>query len=123
MKAIKEIDHQKTVVAYWRTQYPKLARCLQASSSGAVLGGNIRARAMQMNNLKACGLVIGQSDLFLSIARGGYHGLYIELKSMTGKPSDDQKEFIIDMTNQGYLAGVSYGADEAIANIKTYMAL
>lgn len=121
MKDVKESQHQKTVVAWFRAQYPKLHRCLQASSSGAVLGGNIRARAMQMNSLKACGLVVGQADLFLSIPLNGYHGLYIEMKSLTGMTSNEQDEFLKDMSLQGYDCFVAFGADEAIEKIKSYL--
>lgn len=118
---VKESSHQKTVVAWWRAQYPKLARCLQASASGAVLGGNVRARAIQMQSLKACGLVVGQSDLFLSIANNGLHGLYIEMKSLKGVISDEQQEFIEAMSEQGYGVQVCFGADAAINAIKNYM--
>jgi hypothetical protein len=121
MRKVKERDGQKTVVEYWRAQYPKLWRCLQASSSGAVLGGNIKARAMQMSSLKACGLVVGQADLFLSIAKQGYHGLYIEMKSLKGQLSAEQEAFIDDMQAQGYAAMPCFGADEAIEAIKGYM--
>lgn len=121
MKEIKESSHQKTVVAFFRAQYPKFHRCLQASSSGAVLGGNVRARAMQMNSLKACGLVVGQSDLFLAVPRNGYHGLFIEMKSLKGRLSDDQDAFITDMLTMGYDCYVAFGADEAIEKIKNYM--
>lgn len=121
MKAIKESTHQKSVVQWFRLSYPKLHRCLQASSSGAVLGGNIRARAIQMNSMKANGLVVGQSDLFLAVPRNGYHGLFVEMKSLTGIESSEQQLFIVDMKNQGYAAIVCYGADEAIKEIKKYM--
>lgn len=121
MKAVKERVHQKTVVSWWRMQYPKLARCLQASSSGAVLAGDERSRGIQMAVLKSCGLVIGQADLFLSIPKHGYHGLYIEMKSLSGKISDDQKEFLEEMRKLGYGAAVCFGADAAILTIRNYM--
>jgi hypothetical protein len=121
MIELKEGQHQMQVVKWWRTTYPHLHKSLQASASGAVLGGNPRARAMQMNTMKASGLVIGQADLFLAIPKQSYHGLYIEMKAMKGRPSDDQLDFIDDMRKQGYKAEVCYGHEAAIEEIKNYI--
>lgn len=70
---------------------------------------------------KAQGVKAGVSDLFLPAARGGYHGLYIEMKYGKNKPTDKQEEFIADMQNAGYKATVAYGADEAIEILQAYL--
>lgn len=72
-------------------------------------------------NLKRQGVRPGVSDVFLPTARGGYHGLYIEMKSKTGKPSDNQREFVEAMIGEGYKAIFCYGADEAICAIEKYL--
>lgn len=51
---------------------------------------------------KAMGLRPGVSDLFLSIPAGGYHGLYIEIKTETGSQSPEQQAFERCMTAAGY---------------------
>ena len=121
MAELKETQHQIKVVKWWRETYPTLWRCLQASASGAVLGGNPRARAIQMNTMKASGLVIGQCDLFLAIPKHNYHGLYIEMKASKGVVSVEQEEFIESMRAQGYMAEVCYGNEAAIELIKSYI--
>lgn len=52
--------------------------------------------------LKAEGVKSGVSDVCLPIARGGYHGLYIEMKKPGGKESEQQKEFGVFLWTQGY---------------------
>lgn len=74
--------------------------------------------------LKASGVKAGIPDIFLPVARGGFHGLFIELKrTKGGSLSADQKEMIEALTDQGYLVVVCKGADAAIAEIKKYMKL
>lgn len=72
--------------------------------------------------MKRLGLAKGFPDLFIPLALSGYHGLMIELKrDRTRKATSDQKEWINYLNDQGYRAGVCYGAEEAIAEIINYM--
>lgn len=60
--------------------------------------------------LKAEGAKAGVCDLFLPVARGGHHGLYIEMKrAKGGRLSDEQKDFIEFVQGQGYRAEVCKG--------------
>lgn len=52
--------------------------------------------------LKAEGVKSGVSDVCLPVARGGYHGLYIEMKKPGGRESSEQKEFAAFLRDQGY---------------------
>lgn len=63
----------------------------------------------------------GVSDVFLPVAKGGFHGLYIELKVKGGKASDNQKWWIAETTKQGYLAVICYGWIEAKGVIEEYL--
>lgn len=73
--------------------------------------------------MKATGQKPGVPDMCLPVARGGYHGLYIELKRIKGgKVSRDQAEWIQALTAQGYLAKVCLGSDQAIQLITDYLA-
>lgn len=71
---------------------------------------------------KAQGVKAGVPDIFLPCARGGYHGLYIELKrTKGGKISAAQKEWIDALRGQGYKVIVCYGFDEAREVIISYL--
>ena len=72
--------------------------------------------------LKAQGVKSGVPDMCLPVARGGYHGLYIELKRQKGGVvSETQKSWRTALAKQGYKAVVCKGADEAIGTIKEYL--
>ena len=71
---------------------------------------------------KVQGVKAGVPDIFLPCARGGYHGLYIELKrTKGGKISAAQKEWIDALRGQGYKVIVCYGFDEAREVIISYL--
>jgi hypothetical protein len=72
--------------------------------------------------LKDEGVKPGVPDLFLPVPRRGYHGLYIEMKIKGGKLSDDQKKWIFELKQQGYMVLVCYGWEEASKNIINYLA-
>lgn len=73
--------------------------------------------------LKAQGVKPGVPDIFLPVARGGYHGLYIEMKYDHGKLSDDQIDWITALREQGYAAGVCRGWRKAAKIITNYYRL
>ena len=119
---MSEHDEQVAIIDWCFAQTAKHP-CLDlifAIPNGAMLGGG-KIGAIRMNALKAEGLRPGVSDLFLPAARHDFHGLFIELKTTAGKPSDNQLEFIANVSKQGYYAIVCYGADEAIDVLKWYL--
>lgn len=71
--------------------------------------------------LKREGARSGVPDLMLAVARGKYHGLFLELKKPDGKPSEAQDLFITRLREQGYMAGVAYGFDDALRFIEAYL--
>lgn len=75
----------------------------------------------EAKNLQRQGVKAGVPDLCLPVARGGWHGMYIEMKSLTGKTSPAQRGWLAALQAQGYYAVVCKGADEAISEITAYM--
>lgn len=73
--------------------------------------------------LKAQGVKPGVPDLFLPVARNGYHGLWIELKAGNGKPTANQLQWIGDLCEQGYQASVCWGWEAASREIKKYLGI
>lgn len=72
--------------------------------------------------LLAEGLKKGVPDNFLPVARGGYHGLYIELKrTKGGKLSPEQRQWLDDLNAQGYLAVECKGWEAAAKVIENYI--
>lgn len=70
--------------------------------------------------LKSMGLRSGFPDLFVPRARGGYHGLFIEMKYGKNKTTKEQKEWLERLAAEGYACAVCYGAAEAIKIIESY---
>lgn len=73
--------------------------------------------------LKQMGVKAGVSDLFLPYPKGAYCGLYIEMKYGNNRLTENQKDFIKDMTEAGYYTAVCYTAEAAISMIKKYLEL
>lgn len=74
--------------------------------------------------LKRTGVKAGVPDLFLPVARGGYHGLYIEMKRRDGgRLSAYQQQWLMALSAQGYATAVCHGLDEAIKAVENYYAV
>lgn len=72
--------------------------------------------------LKAEGVRAGVLDLFLPVARHGYHGLFIELKCGGNKPTQAQQEWIRNLRAEGYHAAVIWDSvDDVIGLIEWYL--
>jgi len=83
---------------------------------------NERSSRNEAMRLKNEGVKAGVPDIFLPCARGGYHGLYIELKRREGgRLSQYQREMIRDLRAQDYAAVVCRGFDEARQIILDYL--
>lgn len=113
----EEQEQQIAVVQWAKLQecvYPPL-RWLHHIPNG---GGRSKAEG---GILKAMGVKRGICDLFLPCARGGYHGLYIEMKTQSGRASDEQDRFISFAQKEGYCVYICRSAAEAIEKIKKYI--
>ena len=72
--------------------------------------------------LRAQGVKAGVPDLCLPVARGGKHGLYIELKRQRGgRTSEEQEGWIKALRKQGFAAEVCKGWQEAAEMIVEYL--
>lgn len=75
---------------------------------------------LEAANLKRQGVKPGVPDLCIPEARGGYHGLYIEMKVDKNKTTQNQDEWLELLAKNGYKTAVCYGSAEAIAVIDKY---
>ncbi|MCW6608454.1 VRR-NUC domain-containing protein [Yersinia ruckeri] len=70
---------------------------------------------------KRLGLRKGVPDLFLALPRGGYAGLWIEMKILNGKPTPDQNHWLKRVKDAGYVAYVCHSANQAENIILEYI--
>ena len=81
--------------------------------------GGMRSKS-EAGRFKMEGVKAGIPDIFLPVARGGFNGLFIELKRVGGRASPEQLDIIEQLTKQGYLAALCYGFDSAREIIEKY---
>lgn len=86
----------------------------------AIPNGGART-AVTGSKLKAEGVKRGVPDLSLPVARGGHHGLYIELKIKRNKLTIEQSWWLSALRQQGYRAEMCVGWDQARDLIKEYL--
>src|ERR1017187_9201799 len=106
---------EQAAIFCWSKQneekYPELKYLFAMPSGG--LRDKITAGRM-----KAAGTKVGIPDIFLPVKRGGYSGLWIELKKVkgktaAGKPTKEQLEWICFLQSQGFGAMVCVGYIQA----------
>lgn len=96
-------------------KYPEL-RLLYHCPNG---GSRHRPEAVRF---QAMGVKPGVPDLFLPVARRGLHGLYIEMKREDGgRVSNYQRQWLEDLTREGYGAVVCSGFEEAKKTLLWYL--
>lgn len=120
--AITEMKHQSAVIrwsqqASIRSRWPELKLLFHIKNENREGG----AQAVAID--KAMGVKKGVPDLCLPVPRGNYCGLYIEMKSLSGKARQEQQWWIDELGAQGYLAIVCKGYVEAINALKEYLEL
>lgn len=117
-KARPATEHHLQVqsITWFAWQYPLLDGLLFA-----IPNGGHRHRAVA-GKLKAEGVRSGVADLFLSMARQGNHGLYIEFKTPSGRQNNAQKFFQQRVTAEGYAYVIVRGLDDFQDAINDYLA-
>lgn len=71
--------------------------------------------------LKRMGVKKGICDLFLAFPTAKYAGLWLEIKSETGKLTNEQIEFIKRKNQKGYFAIAVWGFEAAKKEIIIYL--
>ena len=113
-------EEEQTVVMHWAAmasgRWPELRLLFHIPNGG-------KRSKSEAVRFRAAGVRSGVPDLFLPCSRGGFHGLWIEMKAMGGRVSREQERWQTELLGQGYMCAVCYGADAAIATIEKYMQL
>ena len=110
---------QMSCVSWFRVAHPELARLLHHSANEGKRTTHIvhthagtRVVCSGGARLKAMGMQTGFPDLFLAVPRKGMHGLFIEMKSETGRLEPSQREMLALLSEQGYATAVCRSLDE-----------
>ena len=106
-----EAQHQSTLMKWTqqpeiRAAYPELKLLFHIPNGG-------RRDPIEAKHLKDQGVKKGVPDLCLPVAGGGYHALYIELKTEKGRTSKEQEWWLAELCRQGNYTAVCHGWEEA----------
>lgn len=105
IKERTEAQEQEALIEWCelnKGRYPELAKILH------IPNGGYRTPA-EAAHFKRLGVKAGVPDLLLPYPVGDHHGLWIEMKSETGRASSLQKEWIEKLRAFGYAAYVCVG--------------
>ena len=81
-----------------------------------------RRSVQHTQSLLRQGMKPGVPDIFLPIAKGRYHGLFIEMKrKYGGRQTPEQRKWQADLLEQGYCSVVCKGFEDARDVIDWYM--
>lgn len=114
MRLAKTEDQEQEALCAWMT--------LKKIKFFAIPNGGSRHVAEAVK-LKRCGVKRGVPDLCIPIPSGSYHGLFLELKRVSGgKVTAEQVDWLQFLRLQGYYAEIAYGFDEAKQIVTDYLA-
>lgn len=87
----------------------------------AIPNGGKRSKS-EAARMRGAGVKAGVPDMFLPVARGGQHGLYIELKRLEGgRVTKEQVEWMDALARQGYACAICHGWEKARQTILDYL--
>jgi hypothetical protein len=110
---LSEEEIQIRVVNYITIVHPDILFCASA--------GGVRTGYKQAVKMKRTGYKKGFPDLQICEAVGGYHGLFLELKTLKGVASPEQKQWRADLLKRGYYAIIVQGVEPCIEIIDKYL--
>lgn len=106
-------DHiQQDIVSYMRLKHPGVPFTCSPGTSRSAREG---AKKKRMGYWK------GWPDLFFAVPNKGFSGLFIELKTETGRIEKDQQALIETLNKLGYHATICRSYRQAIETIEQYL--
>ena len=111
----KEAQLQYNCLKWFGYQYPELAPLMIHIPNGG------SRNPIEAANLKKQGVKAGVPDLFFASARGGYYGLFIEMKWGKNKLTPKQKFYMEILTKGGFQCAICYDFDSFVTIISEYL--
>lgn len=117
-RAQREGAEQAAVIKFARGEgtlvHPELALLVHIPNGG-------QRQYLTAAILKGQGVQAGFPDLFLPVARSGFHGLCIEMKWGKNDLSDNQKAWKLALEHQGYKHVTCWDRHQAINALMDYL--
>lgn len=133
---------QSQIVSWFRLHYPNYANRLHGNAVAGMFFGHTEFRAGQkifvkdvnlLNRIKSTGGSKDFPDISIFVARGGYYGFFLELKTENNSPVlrdgsysraekyQAQLEYGLALSEEGYFWDFGVGFSHSIELIKNYM--
>ena len=106
---------QRNYIAWLRAKHPTVLFC-------ATVGGVAQTTRSRVNMVRQ-GYCKGIPDVIIYEARGGWHGLALELKAARGHVSEWQQLWLEKLLQRGYFAKATYSLKETQEVTEAYLAL
>ena len=115
---MRQVEHkiQCSIVKWFYYAYPQL----RGGLFFAVPNGGHRD-IQTAARLKAEGVTAGVSDLMLLVARRGFHSLGVEVKTLTGRQSENQKNWQAKVEAQGFKYAIVRSLDDFAELVRWYL--
>ena len=111
-------DNEQMLLFQWaaiaKNQYPELELMYHVPNEG-------KRSTVTGSRFKQMGLKPGVPDIVLPVARGGYTGLYIEMKYGKNKVTENQSRWLDMLKREGNQTAVCYNFEEAKEVITKYL--
>ena len=113
---------QCSIVDWFYYAYPqyRIKSIARATLLFAVPNGGHR-NIQTARALKAEGVTAGVSDLILLVANRGYHALCVEVKTIKGRQSENQKSWQRAVEAQGYYYAIVRSLDDFAELLRWYL--
>ena len=115
-------EHDEQVALFdWAKIYSKEIPELKTMFAIPNQGGVGRSSIVRGVKMVKEGLKSGVPDIFLPVARGDFHGLFLEMKFGKGRVSKEQKYWLNSLTLAGYLCVVCFDFESAKDAVLDYV--
>lgn len=113
---------QRDIIKWFKATYPEHVKSIRVSMNGLNLGGGKKA-AIMINQMRAQGMVDGESDIAILIPNDDFGCLVLEHKASDSahKLTTEQAEYLEYHESIGNCAVSTRGVEAAKAAIQTYM--
>lgn len=108
-----EARTQEAIVKYIKLAYPDALYCASA--------GGLRTSIKQAVMMKKTGYVKGTPDLAIYEPINKFHGLFLEVKTKTGRATKEQLRWRHELNLRNYFAEIVYGFEDAKKVIDRYL--